>query len=69
MVDAVELALLLPEDMAKLWSMRRHEVFLILKRYLAMVLLPLDPLSFSFSLIPFLNPFSFFGKPSKPPFE
>ena len=35
--DAVEQALLLPRDMAKLRGMRRHEVFLGLKRYLAMV--------------------------------
>ena len=35
--NAVEQALLLPADMAELWSMRRHEVFLSLKRYLAMV--------------------------------
>ena len=35
--DAVEHALLLPGDMAELWSMRRHEVFLSLKRYLAML--------------------------------
>ena len=36
-VDAMEQALLLPGDIAKLRSMRRHEVFLSLKRYLAMV--------------------------------
>ena len=35
--DAVKQALLLPENMAELQSMRRHEVFLSLKRYLAMV--------------------------------
>ena len=35
--NAVEQALLLPADMVELWSMRRHEVFLSLKRYLAMV--------------------------------
>jgi len=35
--DAVEQALLLLGDMAELWSMRRREVFLSLKRYLAMV--------------------------------
>ncbi|KAL0001352.1 hypothetical protein SO802_015133 [Lithocarpus litseifolius] len=34
--DVVEQALLLPEDMAKLWSIKKHEVFLSLKRYLAM---------------------------------
>ena len=53
MADAVEQALLLPEDMAELRSMRRHEVFLSLKRYLAMVCLLLDPF-FSFSLIPLI---------------
>ena len=37
--DAVEQALLLPEDMAKLRDIRRHEVFLNLKRYLAMYVL------------------------------
>jgi len=37
MADAVEQALLLLSDMAELWSMRRHEVFLSLKRYRAMV--------------------------------
>ena len=37
MADAVEQALLLPEDMAELQSMKRHEVFLSLKMYLAMV--------------------------------
>ena len=35
--DAVKQALLLLGDMAKLWSMKRHEVFLSLKRYRAMV--------------------------------
>ena len=35
--DIVEQALLLPEDMAEWQDMRRHEVFLNLKRYLAMV--------------------------------
>lgn len=35
--DAVEQALLLLEDMAELRDMRRHEIFLSLKRYLAMV--------------------------------
>ena len=37
MADAVKQALLLPMDMAELRSIRRHEVFLNLKRYLAMV--------------------------------
>ena len=35
--DAVEQALLLPDDMADLKTMKRHEVFLGLKRDLAMV--------------------------------
>ena len=54
MADAVEQALLLPKDMAELRSMRRHEVFLSLKRYLVMVCLLLDPFFFSFSLIPLI---------------
>ena len=57
MANAVEQALLLLDDMAELRSMRRHEVFLSLKRYLAMVCLSLDPFSFSFFLIPFLTLF------------
>ena len=52
--DAVEQALLLPEDMTELQSIRRHEVFLSLKRYLAMISLLLDPFFFSFSLIPLI---------------
>ena len=51
--DAMEQALLLLEDMAELRDMRRHEVFLSLKRYLAMVC----PLPFFSSLIAF---FTFF---------
>ena len=39
MADVVEQALLLPKDMVELYSMRRHEVSLNLKRYLAMVCL------------------------------
>ena len=35
--SALEEALLLPNDMAELRSIRRHEVFLNLKRYLGMV--------------------------------
>ena len=69
MANAVEQALLLHKDMAELWSMRRHEVFLSLRRYLGMVCFPLDPFYFPSSLIPFLNPFSFFGKLFKPPSE
>ena len=37
MVDAMEQALLLLEDMADLRPMRKHEVFLSLKRDLALV--------------------------------
>ena len=36
----LEEALLLPNDMAELWSIRRHEIFLNLKRYLGMVCTP-----------------------------
>ena len=52
MADAVKQALLLLEDMAELRSMRRYKIFLSLKRYHAMVCLLLDPLFFSFPLIP-----------------
>ena len=37
MVDTVEQALLLPKDMADLRSIRKHEIFLSLKRNLALV--------------------------------
>ena len=65
--NEVKQALLLPEDMAELQGMRRHEVFLSLKRYLAMVC------PFPFSLIYFLYPLSlilvsFLGRLFKPPF-
>ena len=43
MADMMEQALLLLEDMAELSSMRKHKVFLSLKRYLAMVCTPLSP--------------------------
>ena len=46
--EAVEQALLLPEDMAHLKSLRRHEVFFSLKRDLAMVSLSISPFFFSF---------------------
>ena len=42
MANSVEQALLLPKDIADLKSMRKHEVFLSLKRDLAMVS-PLTP--------------------------
>ena len=55
MADAVKQALLLSKDMAELLSMRRHEVFLRLKRYLAMVCIPLSPFFlFSFYYFPLL---------------
>ena len=38
--STLEEALLLPNDMAELWSIRRHEIFLNLKRYLGMVCTP-----------------------------
>ena len=37
MASALEESLLLPTDMAKLWSIRKNEVFLNLKRYLGML--------------------------------
>ena len=57
--DAVEQALLLPKDMVELRSMRRHEVFLKFKRYLAMVCLLLDPFFFFFSLISLISLLAF----------
>ena len=53
--DAVEQALLLPGDMAELRGMRRHEVFLSLKRYISMV--HSFPISLVYFLLPyFINP-------------
>ena len=52
--DAMEQALLLPGDMAKLWSIRRHEVFLSLKRYLAMVWSSLSLFFLPFFLFPII---------------
>ena len=40
MASTLEEALLLPNDMAELQSIRRHEVFLKFKRYLGMVCTP-----------------------------
>lgn len=59
--DAVEQALLLPEDMAELRDMRRHGVFLSLKRYLGMVCLPPFFLTRS-PHFPFLILFPFLGR-------
>ena len=43
MADTVEQALLLPEDMVDLRSLRRHKVFFSLKRDLMMVSLSISP--------------------------
>ena len=53
-VDAMDQALLLPGDMAKLRSMRRYEVFLSLKRYLAMVWSSLSLFFLPFFLFPII---------------
>ena len=55
MANAVEQTLLLPMDMADLRSIRKHEVFLGLKRDLAMV-------SFQLFIYLFFNFFSFPGR-------
>ena len=49
--SALEEALLLPTDMAKLRSIRRNEVFLNLKRYLGMVCTHPLSLSLAFTLL------------------
>ena len=80
-VDVVEQALLILEDMADLGSLRRHEVFLSLKRDLVMVSLSIHPLFFFFLFLQvsspyFLLPFpfthlyhvSFLGRLFKPRF-
>ena len=57
MADVVEQALLLPEDMADLRSMRKHEVFLYLKRDLTLVnslIAPFRPFHFIFYFLFFL---------------
>ena len=51
--DVVEQALLLPEDMTDLRSLRRHGVFLRLKRDLTMVSLSINPFFFA-SFLPFV---------------
>ena len=60
MANVVEQALLLFEDMVELRSIRRHEVFLSLKRYLATVCPLLNP--FSFLLLLLLFNLSFFPR-------
>ena len=59
MADTVKQALLLPEDMAELRDMKRHGVFLSLKRYLAMVRPRPFFLTYSlhFPLLIFFSPF------------
>ena len=57
--DTMEQTLLLLEDMADLRSLRRHEVFLSLKRDLAMVSLSINLFFFFASFLPFL-PFTIF---------
>ena len=52
--NAMEQTLLLPEDMANLRSIRRHEVFLSLKRDLVMVSPSISSLFFSFLFFFFL---------------
>ena len=66
--DAMKQALLLPEDMVDLRSLRRHEVFFSLKRDLVMVSVSINPfkkkkkkknaMTFLFFL-PFVASFSF----------
>ena len=77
MADAVEQALLFPEDMADLRSLRRHEVFLSLKRDLAMVSLSINLFFFLQVSSPFfpllfssfhLYHVSFLGRLFKPSF-
>ena len=65
-VDAVEQALLLLEDMAELQSMRRHEIFLSLKRYLTMVCPLLSPFSFLFECCNFPSFSSLYCFPPPP---
>ena len=63
--DTVEQALLLRKDMAELRDMIRHEVFLNLKRYLAMVCPPSFFPTYSLHF-PLLTLVSFFGRSFKP---
>ena len=69
--DVVEQAFLLLEDMAELRSIRRHEVFLNLKRYLAVVCSPLDLfcllLFLLFIIIIIIIHVSFLSRLFKPP--
>ena len=60
MADIMEQTLLLLEDMADLRSLRRHEVFLSLKRDLAMVSLSINHFFLQVSSLFFPLLFSFF---------
>lgn len=62
--DAMEQALLLLGDMVELRSMRRHEVFLSLKRYLAMVWFYLTFFIFFFFFVLYLTYYYFFIQPT-----
>ena len=57
--NAVEKALLLPSDMAYLKSIRKHEVFLSLKRDLAMVSPSPNPLYIYIYIFKLYNPLPF----------
>ena len=61
--DVMEQSLLMPRDMANLRSMRQHEVFLRLKRDLAMVN---EFLRFFLFFFIFLTILLFLSRPSKP---
>ena len=56
MANALEQPLLLPQDMADLRTLKKHEVFLTLKRDLAMV----NPLLLLFYQVFMLFPLTFF---------
>ena len=58
--NAVEQALLLPKDSANLRSMRKHEVFLGLKRVLAIVSPLTPPRPFFFTYYIFIFYYFFF---------
>ena len=58
--DAMEQALLFPKDMADLRSLRRHGVFLSLKRDLTMVILSINPFFCKFPPLCSLYYFPFF---------
>lgn len=58
--DAVEQAFLLPEDMADLRSIRKHEVFLSLKMDLALVSLLTSFLIFKIITVFFFNHYTSF---------